>query len=189
MKRSLKRGVFLAALVVDFTRHSLTLGKGGLGYFNTRRYFADGNRLADELLNFFKMIFFRRRYECYSIAFAKGTTRSSDTMDIVLVSNQHIEIDNMRKIRNIEAPRGHVRGNQYPDSAFSKLVYRIDACVLRLVSMDDAGRAQFFSFNKSEYVVRVLTCAREYHHATQCGISEQVFQQIDFCLQVGNLIN
>src|SRR5690606_40226703 len=96
MKRSLKRGVFLAALVVDFTRHSLTLGEGGGGFFNTRRYFADGNRLAEELRNFFKMIFFRRRYECYSIGFARGTTRSSATIDIVVVSDLLIEIGYIR---------------------------------------------------------------------------------------------
>ena len=66
----------------------------------------------------------------------RSTSCATYTMHEVFSRLGHVEVDNVRYVRHIDAASGHIGRNEYPVSAFSETAQRGTALRLRAITMN-----------------------------------------------------
>ena len=65
---------------------------------------------------------------------------AANAMDVALRLDRHVEVDDVRNLRDIDTARGDIRGNQYPGITGLECFEGSLSGVLRLVTMNGFGR-------------------------------------------------
>jgi hypothetical protein len=79
------------------------------------------------------------RDERDSLAFVAGATGATDPVNVVLRHVRELEVDDARKLMDVESPRGDVRGDENPHRSPLELRQDPRPLALALVPVDGGG--------------------------------------------------
>ena len=109
--------------------------------------------------------------------------RAPNAVHVVVVHNRHVEVDNVRHLRHVDAAGGHVGGHHVAHLPGLERVHAVHARVLALVAVNHAYLAgRGLALQEVRHLVGVLLgAAEEQHprHSVNIAVQQEV-QQVDF---------